>query len=284
MHKGNLYDVDIDYLKSAVSYANGVMSFNNAEGKLYNGQAKASASIELPVVNTFTLDIDFSDVDSLPIFKLIGWDPGIQAGKVTGVLHSSGEMFNPAGHFQYRSISRGEDVPGRIRDIPGNSVTSSTTIDKGNDVLGRIRDISGVYMMNGPLLTLSDLKLNSEKTNVSAKGLVDIEGKTLNMDCALKSGDVTDITLPYYSKLQGKGEFYGKVTGSFDDPVISGRVKMEDSVIEGYRSGLLDADLVYRKDLLHINEFVLESGDELHSITGDIYFRNAKNLFDLSRR
>jgi hypothetical protein len=102
------------------------------------------------------------------------------------------------------------------------------------------------------------------------------------MDCALKSGDVTDITLPYYSKLQGKGEFYGKVTGPFNDPVISGRVKVEDSVIEGYRSGLLDVDLVYRKDLFHINEFVLKRGDELHRITGDIYFRNAKNIFELA--
>lgn len=258
LHKGNLYDVDIDYLKSAVSYANGVMSFNNAEGKLYNGRATASASIELPVVNTFTLDIDVFSVDSFPLFKLIGWDPGIQAGKVTGALHSSGETFNPAGHFQYRSISRGEDV------------------------LGRIRDISGAYAMSGPLLTLSDLKLNSEKTNVSAKGLVDIERKTLNMDYALKSGDVSDITLPYYSKLQGKGEFYGKVTGPFHDPVISGRANMKDSVIEGYRSGLLDVDLVYRKDLLHINELVLKSGDELHRITGDIYFKNARELFDLA--
>ena len=282
LQKGNLFDVDVDYLKAAVYYSDGVMSFNSAEGKLYNGRAKASASVELPVVNTFTLDIDFSDVDSLPIFKLIGWDPGIQAGKVAGELHSSGEMFNPAGHFQYRSISRGKEVPGRIRDISGNSVASSTTMDKGNDVLGRIRDISGVYMMNGDLLTLSDLKLNSEKTSVSARGLVDIERETLNMDCALKSGDVADITLPYYSKLQGKGEFYGKVAGPFHDPVISGRVKIEDSVIEGYSSGLMDVDFAYRKDLFHINEFVLKQGDELHRLTGDIYFRKAKDLFELA--
>jgi len=258
LHKGNLYDVDIDYLKSSVSYADGTMSFTEAQGELYNGQARASASISLPVVNSFTLDIDFTNADSLPLFKLIGWDPGIQPGKVTGILHSSGDKFRPAGHFQFKSISR------------------------GNDVLGRIRDMAGAYTMNGSLLTFSDLKLNSEKTIVSAKGLVDLERKTLNMDCTLKSEDVTDITLPYYNKLQGKGEFFGKVTGPFHDPVISGRVKMDDSVIEGYRSGLLDADLVYRKALFHINDFVLKHGDELHRITGDIYFRNATALFELA--
>jgi translocation and assembly module TamB len=258
LQKGNLYNVDIDYLKSAVSYADGVMSFTDAQGKLYNGQATASASMALPVVNMFTLDIDFSNADSLPLFKLIGWDPGIQPGKVTGVLHSSGDTFNPAGRFQFRSVSR------------------------GNDVLGRIKDIDGNYTMNGSLLTLSEVKLNSEKTNVSARGLVDLEKKTLDIDCSLKSSDVTDITSPYYNKIQGKGEFYGRVSGAFHDPVISGRLKMVDSVIEGYRSGLLDVDLVYRKELFHVTEFVLNQGNELHRVKGDIYFRNAKNLFELT--
>ncbi|PKL52152.1 MAG: hypothetical protein CVV37_02680 [Nitrospira bacterium HGW-Nitrospira-1] len=258
LHKGNLYDVDIDYLKSAVSYADGVMSFTDAQGKLYNGQAKASASIALPVVNSFTLDVDFSNADSLPLFKLIGWDPGIQPGKVAGTLHSSGAQFNPSGWFQFRGIKQ------------------------GSNALGRIRDIDGTYSMNGALLTLSEVKLNSEKTKVSARGLVDIERKTLNMDCALKSVDVTDITLPYYNRLQGKGEFYGRVTGPFHDPVISGKVKMDDSVIEGYRSGLLEVDLAYKKDLFHINEFNLQRGDEQHRINGDIYFKKAKNLFELA--
>ena len=57
---------------------------------------------------------------------------------------------------------------------------------------------------------------------------------------------------------------------------------MPDAFIEGYPSGKLDADVVYRKNLLHINEFVLGRGDELHSIGGEIYFKNAKKLFDLS--
>ena len=164
-----------------MSYANGVMSFTDAQGKLYNGQAKASASIALPVVNTFTLDVDFADVDSLPLFKLIGWDPGIQQGKVTGTLYSTGHEFNPTGRFQYKSTSQ------------------------GNDVLGRIRDIEGSYSMNGPMLSLTDMKLGTEKSNVFAKGFVDLEKKSLNIDCSLQSGAVTDITLPYYNKLAGKG-------------------------------------------------------------------------------
>jgi translocation and assembly module TamB len=195
----------------------------------------------------------------LPLFKLIGWDPGIQPGKVAGTLRSSGGRFNPAGHFQYRSIGR------------------------GNNVLGRIRDIEGTYSMEGgSLLTLSEMNLHSEKTAITARGLVDLEEKTLNLGASLKSSDVRDLTLPYYDKIQGTGEYSGTVTGPFSDLVISGRVKINDSIIDGYRAGLLDADVVYRKALLHINEFVVSRGDELHRLTGDVYFRDAKNLFELS--
>jgi hypothetical protein len=258
LKKGNLYGVDIDFLKSNVSYANGNMSFIDAQGKLYNGQARASASIALPVVNFFVLDIDFFDADSGPLFKLIGWDPGVQPGKVTGTLHSSGSEFNPAGRFTYASSK------------------------KGDDVLGRIKHIDGAYSMNGDVLALHEIRLSSEKSDISGGGFVDIEKETLDIHYALKTGDVGDLASPYYSKLQGKGEFNGKISGTFDDPVISGKAKIDDSVIEGYPTGTLDANISYKKDLLHVSEFVLHRGDELHRIDGDIYFKQAKQLFELA--
>ncbi|RPI36421.1 MAG: hypothetical protein EHM54_05765, partial [Nitrospiraceae bacterium] len=258
MQKGNLYGVDVDFLKSAVSYANGHLNFIDGQGRLYNGHAKASASIALPVVNVFTLDIDFFDADSVPLFKLIGWDPGIQPGKVTGTLHSSGSEFNPAGRFTY------------------------TSSKKGNDVLGRVKHIDGDYSMSGDLLALHEIRINSEKSDIRGGGFVDTEKETFDIDYVLKTGDVADLTLPYYSKFQGKGEFYGKITGAFDDPIISGKAKIDDSVIEGYPAGTLDADIKYRKDLLHVNECVLHRGAELHRIEGDIYFKKAKQLFELT--
>ncbi len=98
----------------------------------------------------------------------------------------------------------------------------------------------------------------------------------------LKSEDVTDITLPYYSKLRGSGEFYGKIAGPFDDPVISGRIKLRDSVVEGYRTGLMEVSMIYRKNLFHINEWSTNQGREQHRISGDIYFKKAHELFELT--
>ena len=258
LHNGNLFDVDVDSLTCGVSYADGTMRFSDGDGRLYNGYAKVSASIKLPVVNFFTIDIEFADADSKPVFKLIGWDPGIQPGKVKGILKTSGAEFNPEGWFEYKSTS------------------------KGKDVLGRVSDITGKYTLNGSLLTLADLKINTGRSEMSFNGLADVDKETLNFEGTVKTGDVNDVSSPYYEMLKGTGEFAGKIKGSFGDPVISGRIKLYNPVIEGYIADSTDADVIYKRDLLNIREILVKGKGETHKLNGNIYFKNAKELFDLS--
>ncbi len=258
LYKGNLFDVDVDSLTCNVSYADGTMRFFDGDGRLYNGRAKVSASISLPVVNFFTVDIEFADADSKPVFKLIGWDPGVQPGKVKGLLKTSGAEFNPGGWFEYKSTS------------------------KGKDVLGRVSDIAGKYTLNGSLLTLADLKINTGKSEMTADGLADIDKKTLGFEGYVKTGDINDICFPYYEKLKGTGEFKGKIKGSFEEPLISGSIKLYNPVIEGYEADILDADVAYKKDLLYIRDILVKGKAETHKLSGNIYFKNAKELFDLS--
>ncbi|MEW6109280.1 MAG: translocation/assembly module TamB domain-containing protein [Nitrospirota bacterium] len=258
LHQGNLFNVEADYLKCEISYADGEMKFSGGESRLYNGQAKASASIRLPVVDFFTLDIDFLNVDSTPLFKLIGWDPGIQKGKVRGRLQSAGKEFNPGGWFVYKN-----------------------TVD-GKDVLGRIKDISGNYNLNGSLLSLSNVQLSTGMSDMSVNGQIDIDKEMLNLDGVVNTKDITDISSPYYKMISGKGNFTGKISGFFKDPIISGNIKVYNPVIENYEAGMLDADVDYRKDILKIKELALKAHDELHKLDGSISFKKAKELFDLS--
>lgn len=258
LYKGNLFDVDVDSLTCNVSYADGTMRFSDGDGRLYNGYAKVSASISLPVVNFFTIDIEFANTDSKPVFKLIGWDPGIQPGKVKGILKTSGAEFNPEGWFEYKSA------------------------ENGKDVLGRVRDITGKYDLKGSLLSLADLKINTGKSEMTADGLADIDKKTLNFEGYVKTGDINDICFPYYEKLKGTGEFTGKIKGSFEEPLISGSIKLYNPVIEGYEADILDADVTYKRDHLYIRDLLVKGKDEAHKLKGNIYFKNAKELFDLS--
>jgi hypothetical protein len=58
--------------------------FEKGSGSLYNGTAEADVSINLPVVDFFSVNVKFHSIDSKSAFKLIGWDPGIPAGNVDG--------------------------------------------------------------------------------------------------------------------------------------------------------------------------------------------------------
>ncbi|MBI5847401.1 MAG: translocation/assembly module TamB [Nitrospirae bacterium] len=259
MTKGNLYHVEIDKVACKVHYEKGTMRFFDGDGRLYNGRATASAAIALPVVNHFTLDIDFADADSKPLFKLIGWDPGVPPGKVKGTLHHAGERFSPKGIFHYVSA------------------------ETGNDVLGRVRSMTGSYDLEGDLLALRDLTVRTGKSEALAGGMVDIKHKTLDLPVVMTTTDLHEITAPYFEPLKGEGEFRGKVTGTFDDPMISGKAAIAKASLSGYPAERITADLAYRKHLLEVKDLAAGDGSGSAHVSGTIAFKDAKELFDIAR-
>jgi len=258
LQKGRLFGVDIDSLACGVSYAKGVMKFVEGSGSIYRGKAKFEALIHLPVVDFYSFSADLENIDSKPVFRLIGWDPGVQPGKVAGEVSTAGNRFDPSGWFRYRSA------------------------DTGKDFLGRIRDISGRYAMKQGLLTLDGLKLGTGKTNMTADGTADITRKTLNLNGLLKTNDVTDVTGPYYTKLTGRGGFRGRISGSFDDPVISGNLGINNPVFGTYSADLLETAFSYRKNFLSVGEMTVKGGQDSATVSGDVSFVKATKLFDLS--
>jgi hypothetical protein len=258
LQRGNLFGVEVESLKCKVSYADGKMDFTEGSGTLYHGTARLSASLDLPVVDSYTVQADFEDVDSKPVFRLIGWDPGIQPGKVSGGLKTSGAEFNPEGRFSFRSVSAGKDV------------------------LGRVSYVSGGFRKQGNIISLADLKLETARSEIYAKGTADIEKKELDMDVLLKTRDLPDLTMPYYDKLKGRGAFSGSVRGAFEDPVISGALKITDPFFEGYKAEMMKADVSYRKKVLEIRDMSAKGGGGTARAKGDVYFRNARELFDIT--
>ena len=258
MTKGNLYQVDIDTLTCEVLYDKGVLSFLNGTGSLYHGRAKASASITLPSIDRFTLDIAFEHADSKPLFGLIGWDPGIPPGSVNGTLHHSGPHFAPEGRFDY--------------------VSSET----GNDLLGRVKSLTGTYTLEGDRLALTEVTMKTGKTTAVAGGVVDIKSETLDLAAALRTADVNDLASPYVDYLKGAAEFKGKISGTFDDPMLSGRASIADAMIQTYPAGNISADVSYRKNLLQVRELTAGGQYGTLALSGNISFKGAKTLFDVS--
>ncbi len=257
--KGNLYHVEIDRLATKVSYEKGTLRFSDGDGLIYNGTAKASASLSLPVVEQFTLDIDFANADSKPLFGLIGWDPGLPAGKVRGSLRHSGHSFSPKGSFEYAST------------------------ETGKDILGRVKSLTGSYDLAEHVLKLPEIRINTGKSEAAASGIVDLNKHTLRLPIIMKTDDLHEVISPYFESLKGKGDFTGTVTGTFDDPIISGKARIMHANLSGYATETITADLVYRKQLLEVKELKAVDKDGSARVSGTIAFTDAKVLFDVAR-
>jgi autotransporter translocation and assembly factor TamB len=256
--RGDFYELAVDSLKCNVDYSGGQMRFAKGVATLYNGRATVAVMIHLPVVNYYSVGVDFEDVDSIPVFKLIGWDPGVEPGKVKGSLETAGGLFNPRGRFEYESVRQGKDL------------------------IGRLRRITGEYRMQNGLLSVSGLRLDTGRTEIRADGTVDIGRKILDLDGRLTTEDVTDVTSPYYGKLKGAGGFKGKITGSFDDPIISGHINIAKPVFEQYAADAIDGDVTYKKEQMTVRDLSVTGKGETLSLQGNAYFRRAQKLFDLS--
>lgn len=258
LKNGNLFGVDVDSLACDVSYSDRVMKFQNGAASVYNGSAQAEALLNLPVVDFYTLNIRFQSVDSPALLKLIGWEPDIPVGKVAGELLTSGPRFNPEGWFKYKSESE---------------------INPRN-VIDRIKNIEGLYSLEEKILTLSEMRLDTSLSHLEANGTVNLNNETLNLKTTLFTANVLDLTLPFYDRVQGKGNFSGELAGTFDSPGISGIANLTDVSIEGYPTEQAIMDISYKKDILAVHKALFQSAGEEHRVSGKIFFPRADELFD----
>ncbi len=277
LQKGNLFGVDITTLNSTVSYKDGIMKFDHGSGLLYGGHAQANASINLPIVDFFTFQIKFWSVDSNSALKLIGLEINIPKGKVDGELITIGRRFNPEGWFTYRS-----NLPSTIKYSFKKSVDRDKKYSDSN-LLDRIKDIKGTYRVNENLLYLNDLHINTSLSNSYSNGLVNLSKKTIDIKSNLSTQNVSDLTTQEYLNIKGTGNFSGEITGTYENPKISGTASIYNLSINDYRANNLSAVFSYEKNLLDIVNMDIKASDENHTIHGKIFFPEAKELFDLSK-
>ena len=270
LERGNLFDVDIDRLNCRVAYADRRMKFTEGKAVLYGGSADAEVIINLPVVDYFTLNVVARDVSSKGIFSLIRWDPNISEGKVSGVISSSGRVFNPDGDFIYKSMSAGKDI------------------------LGRIKEIKGRFSMRDNFIRFSELSIINPKSNLNASGSVDLNNKRLNFTGSGSTLDLLDFTSPYFLSLSGAGKYNVSVHGDIPNPSIdiafesdrlsftTGNVGAKD-VLKNRRFDLnsVKTTFTYNKNSLTLKELSGLHNNGVYTARGNIYFRKASKLFEL---
>ncbi len=234
MKGGYIYGVDVESVKCKVFYEDRTLRFRDGRVSAYNGNASVEVSIQLSRPTRFSLKIEADALDSRDVLRLIKWDPGLPPGSVSGILESEGRRFEPSGTFRFTAFPAGGET-----ESPEGSFVK------------KIREASGSFRMKERVLTLKDIEASSGRTRLESAGYLDFNNRTLSLKAVASSDEIDEV---YYREgvISGTGRFEGTVTGSLDDPVVSGNIRLCNFHYLERPFGCLDAVISYRKRGLEI--------------------------------
>ncbi len=253
-----LYGIKLDDAKCRVEYSDNVLALKDGRGRLYGGTGDINVSFPLPKAKPYTVDVEFRDIDNTEAFKLIGMDwLDVPDGKVRGRLYTSGRKFRPEGWAVYEAAGFSDDP------------------------LGRVKTIKGSYRMQDGVVYLTGMEARSDASDLLFQGRVDTVGKSIDFTGRLTTRDVKDLSTPYFGRLSGTGGFEGTVTGPTRDPLLRGRLWMNNVFLDDYPLGDVEAVASYRKNLFSVVEAVARHEGSEYRGKGTVEFPKAEALLQL---
>lgn len=264
--EGNILGIKNQTISTEILYSNGILEFKNGDLTLYGGKAKAYVWITVPKVIEHYVFVEIKKISSSGIFELIKWNPGIAEGAVDGWLLSHGNVFTPKGSFIY--FNQGKEPI---------------------DVRGRIKFIKGEFESDGEIYKFSSLNFQLNDTNLIANGVLDTKKMLLNFKFQGETKNINEILSPYQNAFSGDAYFNGLLYGKVEDPEIDLNYLSNTLKIDlNYFNNLLNKQSLFIKNLKGYmkykkNHLVMSFyNSENISISGNINFPKAKNLFDFS--
>lgn len=248
----------LDDAAGEVEYGNGRFTLNDLTAHAYEGKFGGYAHIEVPD-GDYAVTADAADINSLKLFKYIGWEPPFPLGRVNGdfsLNQKKGRDFELTADLGYLNEAR-DDL----------------------DVLDRLRTITTSLKLKGDMITLGDTVFSTSRSKLFLKGGMDLKKETLSLDLRLETEEVNDLTAPFYTEFGTAGTFSGSAGGSLMDPVISGRLDLGAGRVHGIPVSVASAELKYKADSLVIENLKVEQNGSSSSLSGLIEFRGADKLF-----
>jgi translocation and assembly module TamB len=172
---------------------------------------------------------------------------------ITGTANGTANLTFPGLRFQQANGSVGVQFDAAIsRTEPGaESAPAKGHID---------------LVVNGRVLTVKELAVNSAKSDVTASGTVDLDGNAA-LDVSFVSEDMAevqraldalglipdDVKIKYELGLAGPGEFHGRVTGKLTEPDLTGKLSLAQLEAHGQEVGSFTGDVVFAASLLRVD-------------------------------
>lgn len=248
----------LDDAAGEIEYRNGRFILNDFKAHTYDGELNGYAHIEVPD-GDYAVTADVTAINSLKLFKYIGWEPPFPAGRINGdfmLNHEMGRDFAITADLDYLNEARDDRY-----------------------VLDRLRTITTSLELNGDMLTLGDTVFSTLRSKLFLKGELDLKKETLSLDLRLETEEVNDLTAPYYTQFVTAGIFNGSAGGSLVTPEISGRFDLDAGRVHGIPVSGAFAEFKYKTDSLAVKNLRVEQNGSSYDLSGLIEFREAEELF-----
>ncbi|MFN3739885.1 MAG: translocation/assembly module TamB domain-containing protein [Thermodesulfovibrionales bacterium] len=259
---GNLFNIEVDDLRTEVSFRDHIFTFSNVRAELYGGMALAEAEIPVPV-HDFRLYVKAKGVRDKAVLGLIGLKLDIPDGFVDGELTHKGKRFSPVGWFVYKS-------------------TDSVSVRKGLNPFVTLKEIKGDFIYDGEerAITFSSLSADSELLSVSMRGSYRLEDKYIDghYDARLEPDGLNKRFGSFFKFKSGR--LTGEVKGNLPEPVIKGNINLISPSIKDYDLEHITGSFFYTASIFEPFLKGSSRGEE-HSLSGSVRF-DSHEVFDFS--
>lgn len=248
---GMLGQINLGAARADVEVNNDRVALNNLTADVMNGNAHGDAVIAFNSRTQSQINGDFADLDIAKLLALQGGRILPINGQTTGNVNLTFDGTN------FKNAS------GTVKaDVTANAGTTESGLVPVN---GRV-ELSGT---NG-LFNIETAKLNSQKSELSATGRLDLKNENSELGIALNSTDASEVdrlvrVLGFSPEMEqqldsnqitlaGNLTFNGNVTGNISDPVINGKASLDSISMRGRELGSLTAGIFVSPDSIDIKD------------------------------
>lgn len=240
---GVLGSIALGAAKAKVDVTNERLALSELDASVMDGKVAGNAVIAFNERNRSDIKATFAGLDLSKLAALRSGRVILLEGKTTGSVDIT--------------------FAGRNYRTATGKVLADITASAGSAERGLV-PVSGKVELtaNNGLVNIDHAKLNTEKSEVSATGRIDLARDDSDLTVALNSTDASEIDRifrvtgiapdgvieqldSYQAAIAGNLTFNGTLKGNFEQPIVEGRVALDSLLLKGLELGSLSTELAY---------------------------------------
>ncbi len=255
LEDGKILKLDEAYLKTKFRYAGRSLDFSDGSGRIIGGTADDIAvGIKFGKKVGYKVNCRVSDVDSIRLFRMIGWTPPHRRGGITGNVKIAGT----AGDNSSIKLTG-------LAEYKSNGI--------GTALYERVTRAKAGFALDEGILVLKPVTLFGPSAEAKVAGRVDLGRKRLAIDFNAGGEEIAELISGYYQDLHGGFRLDGRVDGPFTQILVAGNISLTGGSVAGFELDSVDGDFNFLGKRLGFDHVVLRAGDAMVEAAGTVLFK-----------